>query len=109
MQQVTERLDRLILRIKEIQQPYMDGQKPVDILLVRSLFASASFFSVSLSFCFLPPASPMAANGRELQVSHGLTLRCFVKRWLGFSVGATSPLLMLAPGAIAVLRYVLPC
>ncbi|KAF2789397.1 putative phosphoglycerate mutase [Melanomma pulvis-pyrius CBS 109.77] len=33
-QQVTERLDRLILHIKETQKPYMRGEKPVDVLLV---------------------------------------------------------------------------
>lgn len=33
--QITERLDRLILQIKEIQQPYMHGEEPADILLVR--------------------------------------------------------------------------
>ncbi|KAF2415859.1 putative phosphoglycerate mutase [Tothia fuscella] len=32
--QITERLDRLISQIKEIQQPYMHGEKPVDVLLV---------------------------------------------------------------------------
>ena len=35
MQQVTERLDRLISQIREIQKPHMRGEKPVDILLVR--------------------------------------------------------------------------
>ncbi|KAL9129379.1 MAG: hypothetical protein Q9217_002143 [Psora testacea] len=33
-QQVTERLDRLILQIKEIQKPYMRGEKPVDVLVL---------------------------------------------------------------------------
>lgn len=33
-QQVTERLDRLISQIKEIQRPYMNGEKPVDVLFV---------------------------------------------------------------------------
>ncbi|KAI1358917.1 putative phosphoglycerate mutase [Xylaria arbuscula] len=33
-QQVTERLDRLILQIRDIQKPYMNGEKPVDVLLV---------------------------------------------------------------------------
>ncbi|KAH8591855.1 putative phosphoglycerate mutase [Bisporella sp. PMI_857] len=32
--QITERLDRLISQIKEIQQPYMHGEKPADVLLV---------------------------------------------------------------------------
>ncbi|KAF2624874.1 putative phosphoglycerate mutase [Macroventuria anomochaeta] len=33
-QQVTERLDKLILQIKEIQKPYMRGEKPADVLVV---------------------------------------------------------------------------
>ncbi len=35
MEQVTERLDRLISQIKDIQKPHMRGEKPVDIVLVR--------------------------------------------------------------------------
>lgn len=31
---VTERLDRLIQQIRTIQQPHMDGSKPVDVVLV---------------------------------------------------------------------------
>ncbi|KAF7590194.1 hypothetical protein BBP40_003169 [Aspergillus hancockii] len=31
---VEERLDRLVGRIREIQGPYMDGSKPVDVILV---------------------------------------------------------------------------
>ncbi|THC97044.1 hypothetical protein EYZ11_003487 [Aspergillus tanneri] len=34
MQQVTEQFDRLIGQIREIQRPYMNGEKPVDIVLV---------------------------------------------------------------------------
>jgi hypothetical protein len=37
MEQVNERLDRLISQIREIQRPYMKGEKPVDVLLVRFL------------------------------------------------------------------------
>lgn len=36
-QQVVERLDRLILQIKEIQKPYMRGEKSANVLLVRFL------------------------------------------------------------------------
>ena len=36
-QQVGERLDRLILQIKEIQKPYMHGEKSANVLLVRFL------------------------------------------------------------------------
>lgn len=39
-----------------------------------------------------------------LLVAHGLILRCFVKRWLGFSVSFSLPM-MLAPGAVAILSY----
>ncbi len=34
-QQVTKRLDRLIAQIREIQAPYMNGEKPADVVLVR--------------------------------------------------------------------------
>ena len=34
-QQVTERLDRLIKEIREIQKPHMDGSKAVDVVVVR--------------------------------------------------------------------------
>ncbi|KAL2166387.1 hypothetical protein VTG60DRAFT_2816 [Thermothelomyces hinnuleus] len=70
MQQVSERLDRLISQIREIQRPYMNGEKPTDVLLV----------------------------------AHGLVLRCFFKRWLGFSVDHPLRLIM-DPGAITVLSY----
>ncbi|KAL9614272.1 MAG: hypothetical protein Q9167_001228 [Letrouitia subvulpina] len=33
-QQVTARLDRLVAQIREIQAPYMNGEKPVDVVLV---------------------------------------------------------------------------
>lgn len=36
-QQVTTRLDALIQKIHKIQAPYMHGEKPVDIMLVRPL------------------------------------------------------------------------
>lgn len=70
MQEVTERLDRLISHVRAIQVRCMDVGKPADVLLV----------------------------------AHGLVLRCFVKRWLDFTVDF--PLQMiLAPGAIAMLSY----
>ncbi|KAG8168603.1 hypothetical protein KVR01_001352 [Diaporthe batatas] len=34
MQQVTQRLDRLISRIRDIQKPSMKGQKPADVLVI---------------------------------------------------------------------------
>jgi hypothetical protein len=33
-QQVTERLDRLIKEIRDIQRPHMDGSKAVDVVVV---------------------------------------------------------------------------
>lgn len=109
-QQVTERLDRLISQIKEIQRPYMNGEKPVDVLFVRFVsllfFPSPNFLSLSATPLFCSSSIATKAERRELQVAHGLILRCFVKRWLGLSVDF--PLrMMLAPAAIAVLRYVL--
>ncbi|KAF2472658.1 phosphoglycerate mutase [Lindgomyces ingoldianus] len=69
-QQVTGRLDRLIAEIRDIQRPYMNGEKPVDVVVV----------------------------------AHGLILRCFVKRWLGYPLDM--PLtLMLSPGGIGILSY----
>jgi len=40
------------------------------------------------------------------QVAHGLILRCFVKRWLKLPVDDPLPM-MLSPGALVMLRYVL--
>lgn len=72
MDGVTERLDRLISRIRDIQRPYMLGERPADVLLV----------------------------------THGLILRAFVKRWLGYPVDMSLSI-MLAPGALGILTYVL--
>jgi hypothetical protein len=33
-QQVTERLDRLIAKIRDIQRPHMNGEKPADVVVV---------------------------------------------------------------------------
>ncbi|KAF2029523.1 phosphoglycerate mutase [Setomelanomma holmii] len=69
-QQVTERLDRLIAKIRALQRPHMDGSKAADVVVV----------------------------------AHGMSLRCFVKRWLGYPLDA--PLaMMLSPGAIGILSY----
>ncbi|PKS04911.1 hypothetical protein jhhlp_008276 [Lomentospora prolificans] len=67
---VAERLDKLVTRIKDMQRPFMRGEKHADILLV----------------------------------AHGLILRVFVKRWLGYAVDAPMPMMM-EPGAIGVLTY----
>lgn len=68
MEEVTERLDRLVSRIREIQRPYMLGGRPADVVLV----------------------------------AHGLILRAFVKRWLGYPVDMSLSI-MLAPGALGML------
>lgn len=34
VQHVAERLDRLLAQIREIQAPYMNGEKPVEVVLV---------------------------------------------------------------------------
>ncbi|TKX22983.1 hypothetical protein C1H76_5019 [Elsinoe australis] len=69
-QQVTERLDLMIGRIKDIQRPYMDGRGRGDIVLV----------------------------------AHGLILRAFVKRWLGYPLDMKFEM-MLSPGGIGVVSY----
>ncbi len=41
-QQVTERLDKLVAQIIDIQQPYLNGEKPVDVILVCSCWVRHS-------------------------------------------------------------------
>lgn len=91
MQQVTERLDRLISQIKEIQEPHVLGGKPVDILLVRLFSLSSLLRKCPLSPSIYLPALPTATQRRELQVAHGLILRCFMKRWIGLTVDQLCP------------------
>lgn len=70
------------------------------MLLVR--FSLSSFF---ISLVLFHQICPRRLKQDDPQVAHGLILRCFVNRWLGFSV--SFPLhMVLAPGAIAVLSYV---
>ncbi|PQE23977.1 Phosphoglycerate mutase protein [Rutstroemia sp. NJR-2017a WRK4] len=68
--EVSDRLDGVIAKIREIQGPYMHGEKHVDIVLI----------------------------------AHGHILRAFTKRWLGFELGVSLPM-MLEPGAVGVLSY----
>ncbi|EXJ54891.1 uncharacterized protein A1O5_12957 [Cladophialophora psammophila CBS 110553] len=70
-QQVAERLDRLIAQIKEVQAPHMNGEKPVDVVLVGLHPNTANGYSAPTNLTFE-------------QVAHGLILRCFVKRWLKY-------------------------
>ena len=94
MQQVSDRLDKLISQIREIQRPHMNGGEAGNVLLVRSLLSLPYRQTLRL-----------ISKARNLQVAHGLVLRCFVKRWIRYSVDSRLPM-MLAPGAVAVLRYV---
>jgi len=68
--EVAARLDRIIAKIREIQGPYMYGEKAVDVVLI----------------------------------AHGHILRAFAKRWIGFELSRSLPM-MLEPGAIGVLSY----
>ncbi|CAG8949516.1 hypothetical protein HYFRA_00007748 [Hymenoscyphus fraxineus] len=68
--EVSARLDRIISKIREIQGPYMHGEKGVDVLLI----------------------------------AHGHILRAFAKRWIGFPLSTSLPM-MLEPGAIGILSY----
>jgi len=68
--EVSSRLDRVIEKIREIQGPYMYGEKGVDVVLI----------------------------------AHGHILRAFAKRWIGFDLGMSLPM-MLEPGAVGVLSY----
>ena len=47
-QQVTERLDRLIFNIRDIQRMYMSGEKPVDVVLVWPIIRHFSSHQVDL-------------------------------------------------------------
>ena len=62
------------------------------------------FLYISLSSLLKYPLLPTEANNRELQVAHGLILRCFVKRWVGLEVNSSLEL-DLETGAMAVVRY----
>lgn len=45
-QQVTKRLDHLIAQIREIQAPYMYGEKPAEVVLVQPTLLGL-YFSIS--------------------------------------------------------------
>ncbi|KAK4211759.1 histidine phosphatase superfamily [Rhypophila decipiens] len=67
-QQVAEHLGRLVEQIKDLQRPFMRGEKAADVLIV----------------------------------AHGLILRVFVKRWLGYPVDFPLSMLMM-PGSVGIL------
>ncbi|TVY57003.1 Sedoheptulose 1,7-bisphosphatase [Lachnellula cervina] len=68
--EVSNRLDGIIAKIRKIQGPYMHGEKGVDVVLI----------------------------------AHGHILRAFAKRWIGFPLSTSLPM-MLEPGAVGVLSY----
>ncbi|KAK0745644.1 putative phosphoglycerate mutase [Schizothecium vesticola] len=69
-EEATERLDKVVSAIRDIQRPSMKGGRPADVLVV----------------------------------AHGVILRGFVMRWLGYPL--EMPLnMMLAPGAVGILSY----
>jgi len=68
--EVSNRLDSIIAKIREIQGPYMHGEKGADVVLI----------------------------------AHGHILRAFAKRWIGFPLSTSLPM-MLEPGAVGVLSY----
>ncbi|KAL0929419.1 phosphoglycerate mutase [Colletotrichum truncatum] len=69
-QEVTERVDRIITQIRDLQSPCMHGGKAADVLIV----------------------------------AHGLILRCFMKRWIGYEIENPLPMTF-SPGAVAVMSY----
>jgi hypothetical protein len=83
----------LIKEIQELQEPYMNEEGVGDVVLVHIELTMGLALGVE--------------RGLTLgQVAHGLILRCFVKRWLKLPVDDPLPM-MLSPGALAMLRYVL--
>ncbi|KAL2194969.1 putative phosphoglycerate mutase [Corynascus similis CBS 632.67] len=63
MQQVTERLDRLISQIRLIQKPYMNGEKPADVLLVAHGLILRCFLKRWLGLSLDIPLEMMLAPG----------------------------------------------
>lgn len=86
-EQVSQRMDELIKKIREIQRPCMNGQKPADVVVVSSRVVEVC----------------VGKSNHDVQVAHGMSLRCFVKRWIGLPLDANFPQ-MLSPGAIGILR-----
>jgi hypothetical protein len=83
------------------------GENPlISFLYAPSPLCKHPFLPHLSLYFVLSPALSTAAEGRELQVAHGVILRCFWKRWQGLSVD--TPLrMMLDPGELAILRYIL--
>ncbi|OCK72864.1 phosphoglycerate mutase [Lepidopterella palustris CBS 459.81] len=62
-EQVTERLDRLIAKIKEHQQPYMNNEKPADVVLVAHGLILRCFVKRWLNYPLDFPLSMMMPPG----------------------------------------------
>ena len=87
---MTERLDRLVGQVREIQGPNVNGEKPADVVLARIPY----FLTAPVSYQLIP----------HNQVAHGLILRAFFKRWMKYPLDMPLPM-MFSPGAIGILRY----
>lgn len=64
MKQVTERLDKLIMRIRDIQRPCMKGERPADVLLVSSFFFFPLFSQETPSLIYFSPLYPIIEGCR---------------------------------------------
>ncbi|RAH66011.1 histidine phosphatase family protein [Aspergillus aculeatinus CBS 121060] len=62
-QQVTDRLDGLIGRIRELQGPYMDGSKAVDVVLVSHGLVLRAFVKRWLNYSLSTPLPMMLSPG----------------------------------------------
>ncbi|MCJ1349274.1 hypothetical protein MMC31_007510 [Peltigera leucophlebia] len=63
VQQVAERLDRLIAQIREIQAPFMNGEKPVDVVLVAHGLILRAFVKRWLKYPLNNPLPMMLSPG----------------------------------------------
>ncbi|KAK4041621.1 histidine phosphatase superfamily [Parachaetomium inaequale] len=70
MQQVSKRLDRLILQIREIHSRYMNGAKPVDVLLVAHGLVLRCFVKRWLGLSVDSPFNMMMAPGAVTVLSY---------------------------------------
>ncbi|KAJ5776447.1 phosphoglycerate mutase [Penicillium nucicola] len=62
-EQVTERLDRLIGQISNIQRPYMNGEKPADVVLVAHGLILRAFVKRWLKYPLDAPLTMMLSPG----------------------------------------------
>ncbi|ORY10335.1 putative phosphoglycerate mutase [Clohesyomyces aquaticus] len=62
-QQIAERLDRVISEIRNIQRPYMNGEKPADVVLVAHGHILRCFFKRWLRYPMEMPLTMMLSPG----------------------------------------------